>query len=274
VASRTAIVGVVNQTADSFSDGGLHLDTGRALERSLELAEQGADVVELGPASSHPDAAPVPAEQEIRRLAPVLDALLERGIAVSVDSWKPETQRYCMERGVRMLNDIQGFPDPDLYPELARSACRLVVMHSIQDRGKATRESRDADRVVAGVYEFFDARVPALEAAGVARERLILDPGMGYFVGRDPDPSLALLDELPRLRATFALPLLVSVSRKSFLGALTGRDGAARAGPSDGPLGRAPGRGSRADRGRSPALLPARPRPVLPRDRLRLSPPA
>jgi dihydropteroate synthase type 2 len=218
------LVGIVNVTADSFSDGGRTLEPGAAIERARELIAAGADRVELGAASSHPDAAPVPAAEEIRRLAPVLDELLGAGVPLAVDSWQPEVQRYCLRRGVQMLNDIQGFPHPELYRELREADALLVVMHSLQERGRATRVSLDPEGAVERVYRFFETRLAELVSAGIPRERLVLDPGMGFFLGSTPEPSLALLRELPRLRRRFALPVLVSVSRKSFLGSLTGRD--------------------------------------------------
>jgi len=213
----------VNVTADSFSDGGRFLDADDAVAHALALVEAGADVVELGPASSHPDAVQVPADEEICRLDPVLDALAPAGLTIAVDSWKTPTQRHCLARGVAMLNDIQGFADASFYPELRDSDCTLVVMHSVQGRGPATRVSQGPEDVLAHLDAFFEERVGALEAAGVDRQRLVLDPGMGFFLGDAPEPSLAVLHELPRLKERFGLPLLVSVSRKSFLGALTGR---------------------------------------------------
>lgn len=212
----------MNVTTDSFSDGGLYLDPERAIAHACALAKDGADAVDLGPASSHPDASPVSPETEIERLAPVVAALAERGIPVSVDSYRPETQAWALARGVAWLNDIRGFPDASLYPALARSDCRLVVMHSIQ-RGPATRQAASPDAVLAGMREFFAERVAALTRAGVARERLVLDPGMGFFLGDAPEPSLAALRALPELRERYGCELLVCVSRKSFLGALTGR---------------------------------------------------
>jgi dihydropteroate synthase type 2 len=225
---KPRLVGVVNLTADSFSDGGRYLDPTAAVAHAHRLAAEGADVVELGPASTHPDAAPVPAAEEIRRLAPVLDALLSEGLALSVDSREPETQRYALGRGVAYLNDVAGFPDPALYPELAAARASLVVMHAVRESGGATREALAPARVLDGIYAFFERRVAALAAAGVARERLVLDPGMGFFLGGSAAASLAVLRDLPRLRRTFGLPVLVSVSRKSFLGELTGRPVAER----------------------------------------------
>lgn len=224
---RPALVGVVNVTADSFSDGGRWLDPAAALRHARSLVAAGADVIEIGPASSHPDAAAVPAEEELRRALPLLEAL--RGeVPVSIDSFQPATQRACARAGAAFLNDTRGFPDAEVLRDLAGADCRLVVMHAVQRGGRATRAPTDPDAVVARVFDFFDDRLAALDSAGIARERIVLDPGMGFFLGNDPEPSLRVLRALPALRARFGLPLLVSVSRKSFLGALTGRDVGAR----------------------------------------------
>lgn len=220
---RPSIVGVVNLTPDSFSDGGRYLEPAAALAHARQLLDDGADLVELGPASSHPDADGVAPAEEIRRLEAVLGPLLASGAAVGVDTFQPETQRWALARGVGWLNDIQGFPEPELYPDLARAQARLVVMHSVQRRGRASRMRTAPAAVLAGVEAFLRERVAALAAAGVARGRLILDPGMGFFLGSDPEPSVLALRRLRKLRAELGLPILVSVSRKSFLGALTGR---------------------------------------------------
>jgi dihydropteroate synthase type 2 len=225
---RARIVGVVNVTADSFSDGGRFLEPAAAIARARRLLADGADRVELGAAASHPDAVEVTSSEEIRRLEPILDALLAEGLAVGVDTSRPETQRYCLERGVPWLNDIRGFPDESVYEALVKSECRLVVMHQVQGAHRADRSDRDADRVLEGIDRFFTDRIDALVSAGVARARLVVDPGMGFFLARSPEPSLAVLRALPLLRERFGLPVLVSVSRKSFLGSLTGRGVAER----------------------------------------------
>jgi dihydropteroate synthase len=222
-AGRIGIIGVVNITEDSFSDGGLYLDPEKAIRQALELMEDGADAVDLGPAASHPDAKEVSAAEEIRRLEPVLDRLFASGVPVSVDSNKPTTQRYALGRGVDYLNDVQGFPDPELYPELAEASCKLIVMHSLQSGQRATRETTDPETVLGRVTDFFAGRVRALEDSGINRDRIILDPGMGFFLGSNPEPSLVVLRAIGHLRRRFGLPVLVSVSRKSFLRTLTGR---------------------------------------------------
>jgi dihydropteroate synthase type 2 len=150
--------------------------------------------------------------------------LLAENAAVSVDSCLPETQRYAVRRGVSYLNDIRGFPDPSTYPLLARAGCRLVVMHSVQRAGRATREQVDAATLLDEIDAFFAGRIDALCTAGVRRDRLILDPGMGFFLGSDAEASLRVLRGVRDLKRRFALPVLVSVSRKSFLGALTGAE--------------------------------------------------
>ena len=229
-AGRPRIIGIVNITEDSFSDGGRYLTSAAALEHAYRLRAEGADIIELGPAASHPGAAQVtPAEQQ-RRLEPVMDALTADDIPVSVDSFVPDVQRFAIARGAAYLNDIQGFSDPALHPELACAGCRLVVMHSVQRTGPATVIPTDPALTWAGIEEFFAGRLAALQDAGVGPERMIIDPGLGYFLGSNPEPSLIALAGIRHLKTRFGLPVLVSPSRKSFLRELTGR-GTADTGP-------------------------------------------
>ncbi len=222
------IAGILNITEDSFSDGGLYLDSGAALARAGELLEDGADLIDIGPASSHPDSCEVSAEEEIRRLRPLLEGGLPPGIEISVDSWRPQTQLFAISKGVSYLNDIRGFAYPEIYPRLAAARCRLIVMHSLSGGGKALREDAGPEQVWKSIREFFDTRLAALEGAGVARERMILDPGMGFFLGSRVESSVCVLRRLAQLKERYALPLMVSVSRKSFLGALSKRKAADR----------------------------------------------
>jgi dihydropteroate synthase type 2 len=218
------IVGIVNITEDSFSDGGRYLDPEAAIVHARRLRAEGADVIELGPAASHPGSAPVTAAQEQCRLAPVLERLAADGIPVSVDSFRPETQRFSISAGAAYINDIHGFGDPDMYPALAASQCQLIVMHAIQSAGSATRVVTDAGAVWDGTRRFFAKRLAALREAGISGDRIIIDPGLGYFLGSTPGPSLAALAGIRELKAAFGVPVLASPSRKSFLRALTGRD--------------------------------------------------
>lgn len=217
------LFGILNITPDSFSDGGRFLDPAAALAHAHKLAADGADALDLGAAASNPNADAVPSAVEISRLAPIVAAMREEGVPVSVDTFSPEVQRWAMTEGVAYLNDIQGFPDPTLYPELAACDAKLIVMHSVQGRGKATRIDVPPTEIYERVLRFFEARLAALEKAGVARARLILDPGMGFFLGADPETSFAMLRRTRDLKAAFGLPVLISVSRKSFLRKITGR---------------------------------------------------
>lgn len=217
------LFGILNVTSDSFSDGGAHLDPKKALEHALYLREAGADVIDVGPASSHPDSAPVSAQTEIGRLTPIVPVLREKNIAVSIDSCRPDVQRWALRQGVDWINDIHGFPDAAVYPELADADCRLVVMHAIQSGGAATRIPPPEGDVFGHVCRFFEARIDALVSAGIAQNRLVMDPGMGFFLGNTPEPSLTMLARIDELKNIFGLPVLVSVSRKSFLRTLSGR---------------------------------------------------
>ncbi len=217
------ILGILNITSDSFSDGGKYLAPEAALAHAQALAQEGADIIDIGAASSHPDAARVEAEVEIARLAAVLPALKQMGLSLSIDSFSSQVQRWALAQDVDYLNDIHGFPDTALYPELASSSVKLIVMHAVQKEGVATRTDVPCGEIFGRVTAFFDARVKALTNAGIARDRLILDPGMGQFVGTDPENSLILLRRLSELRARYDLPLLVSVSRKGFLRRIAGR---------------------------------------------------
>jgi dihydropteroate synthase type 2 len=217
------ILGILNITEDSFSDGGKFLAADAALAHAEKLMTDGADGIDIGAASSNPDSKPVSPETEIMRLGAVLPALKARGIPLSIDSFNPAVQRFALAQGVDWLNDIHGFPDAALYPALAASPAKLIVMHMVQARGVAVRTDVPPSEIFDRVTGFFDARIAALTAAGIARDRLILDPGMGQFVGTDPQNSLILLRRLSELKARHGLPLLISVSRKGFLRRLTGQ---------------------------------------------------
>lgn len=217
------LFGILNVTTDSFSDGGRFLGPAAAIAQGLALAAAGADVIDIGAASSNPDAARVGAETEIARLGAVVPALMEAGLAISVDSYEAEVQLWALERGVAWLNDIQGFPDAAMYSRLADSEAGLIVMHAVQGRGRAARIDVPPDAIMVRMFGFFDARLAALEKAGVARERIVLDPGMGFFLGTNPETSLEALRRLPALKARYGLKVLVSVSRKSFIRAIAVR---------------------------------------------------
>jgi dihydropteroate synthase type 2 len=217
------ILGILNITEDSFSDGGKFLAPDAAIAQAERLIGDGADAIDIGAASSNPGAKPVAPEIEIMRLASVLPALGAKAIPLSIDTFNPAVQRFALAQGVGYLNDVHGFPDASLYPALAASGCGLIVMHMVQETGVAVRTEIPPGEIFDRVIRFFDARIAALTGAGIARDRLILDPGMGQFVGADPENSLILLRRLPELKARYGLPILISVSRKGFLRKLTGQ---------------------------------------------------
>ena len=217
------ILGILNITTDSFSDGGKYLEPGAALFHAQAMAQSGADIIDIGAASSNPDSISVASDVEIARLAAVVPELKVKGLSLSIDSFSSDVQRWALAEGVDYLNDIHGFADSALYPDLAQASARLIVMHMVQEKGVAVRTDVPPEQIWGRVTGFFDARIKALTEAGVAGERLILDPGMGQFVGTDPENSLILLRRIPDLKARYGLPVLVSVSRKGFVRRLAGR---------------------------------------------------
>jgi len=216
------ILGILNVTRDSFSDGGRHLDPESAVARGLALVEEGADVVDVGAESTRPEAEQVPAEEEIRRLEPVVSALVAAGVKVSVDTWKPAVMRRAAELGAAFVNDVRGLREDGAVEAVRDTGVRVILMHSTSAEARASRAAAPAGDVVEHVARFFEERLAELEAAGIDRARVVLDPGMGLFLAEDPGPSLRVLARLHDLRQP-GTELLVSTSRKSFIGAVLGR---------------------------------------------------
>ena len=217
------IVGIVNVTEDSFSDGGQFLAADAAIDHARDLAKGGADYLELGPASSSPDSIHVSSKDQIARLAPVIEELASCGLPISIDSTDSDVLKFGLEAGASMLNDVRGFPDPRIYAELADSSASLVVVHSLLELERAARNDATPERVLASIDYFFETRLKELVRSGIGEDRLIVDPGMGFFLGSNPKASIAVLQRIPELRARFGRPIFISVSRKSFLRAITGQ---------------------------------------------------
>lgn len=220
---RPEIFGIVNVTRDSFSDGGRFLAADAALEHAEQLLQDGADVLDIGAESTHPDAEDVSDVEEVRRLEPVVGPLVAQGATVSVDTTKPRVMRAMVELGARWINDVNGFRDEDAMQVVADApeAVRFVVMFSRSQGPRADRRDHASEGLLGDLRAFFDERQRMFAAAGVSRARVVFDPGMGFFLGRGALPSLTVLRHLHPLCESHG-PLLVSVSRKSFLGEVTG----------------------------------------------------
>ena len=219
LSARTLVMGILNVTPDSFSDGGRWLEPAAAISRGRELFAQGADLVDLGAESTRPGAVPVPAAEQVRRLEPVLRALAgESGAVLSVDTRSAEVAAAALELGARAINDVSAMADPDMAAAVAPSGAGLVLMHM---RGTPETMQGDLryDDVVAEVAAYLGRRLEAAAGAGIAAERVALDPGIGF--GKSAEQSLRLLARTDAL-AALGRPLLVGASRKSFLARLLG----------------------------------------------------
>jgi dihydropteroate synthase len=213
-------MGIVNVTADSFSDGGRFLDPDWAIEHGLKLHADGAAMVDVGGESTRPGAPPVPAAVETKRVVPVVRGLVREGVAVSVDTMKPEVMRAAIEAGASVINDVLGFRAAGAVEAVANETVGVVVMHMQGTPATMQKEPR-YDDVVAEVAAFLRERAAALEAAGVARERIVVDPGFGF--GKNVEHNRALFRGLPRI-AALGYRVLAGVSRKRMIGEFTGRD--------------------------------------------------
>ena len=214
------VMGVLNITPDSFSDGGHFTDLAYALDHAEAMLAQGADVLDIGGESSRPGARSLPVREELSRVMPVLYALRDCGKPLSVDTCKPEVMREALLAGADMINDIHAFLAPGAIEAVRESDCALCIMH-MQNQPQTMQQQPQYEDVVAEVIAFLQQRVVCLTAAGVARDRLCIDPGFGF--GKTLAHNLALLHHLPQIQAALDLPLLVGLSRKSMLGAITGK---------------------------------------------------
>jgi dihydropteroate synthase type 2 len=215
------LVGIVNITEDSFSDGGAHLAPADAIAHGERLLAQGAAWLDLGAESSNPDGKAVPAEVEIARLRPVLAHFKRQNAHLSVDTHKPEVMRVALAEGADMINDITALAAPGAVEALAGHDAKVVLMYSRGPDARADRTVRPHHPVIPEILGYFQQRLAALAQQGIARGRILIDPGMGFFLGANPEPSLWVLKHLGLLGA-LGCPLYVSVSRKSFIGAQLG----------------------------------------------------
>ena len=215
---RPLVMGIVNATTDSFSDGGRPRGLRARIERAHELASAGADLIDVGGESGVTDRPPVPAAEEIRRVAPLIDRLVRDGLSVSVDTWKAEVARAALAAGAAMVNDASGLRDPGIVGACAEADAGLVVTHT-----RAAPKEKvfpGYDDVVTDVLAFLRARVAVAVEGGVEADRIVVDPGPD--LAKTPAETVELLRGLERIRE-LGRPVMLAVSRKDFVGAITGR---------------------------------------------------
>jgi len=223
--SRPLVMGIVNVTPDSFSDGGQFSTTSLAIEHAMKLVEDGADILDIGGESTRPNAEPVSLEEELRRVIPVIEGIARRcDTPISIDTYKPPVMRAAVAAGASLVNDVRGLQEPGAIEVVAQCNAGVCLMH-MPGTPQTMQNDPRYDDVVAEVRDFLLARAAACETAGISRERIMLDPGFGF--GKRSVHNIALLRELEPL-CRLGYPVLVGLSRKSVLGQITGNDVADR----------------------------------------------
>ena len=217
---RPRVLGIVNVTPDSFSDGGEHATVDAAIAHGMKLAEEGADVLDIGGESTRPGAEAVSIEEELRRVIPVIAALAKQAaLPVSIDTSKPEVMRAAVEAGAGMINDVFGLRREGALDAAAALGVPVVLMHMLGEP-RSMQDAPHYDDVVADVHRFLAERIFAAEMAGIAKRRIVVDPGFGF--GKTLAHNLALLAQLDRF-TELGVPVLAGLSRKKTIGELTGR---------------------------------------------------
>lgn len=217
---RPLVMGIVNVTPDSFSDGGQHDDTDSAVAHARQLIEEGAQILDLGGESTRPGADPVSITDELDRLLPVIEALRDCGVPLSIDTFKPEVMRATLDAGADMINDIYGFRQPGAIEAVAQSRCGLCVMHMKGEPRTMQAVPPEYTDLIGEIGLFLGSRAQKLRAAWVDPRRIVLDPGFGF--GKTADQNFQLLRRLSSLRSG-GYPLLIGLSRKNMIGQATGR---------------------------------------------------
>ncbi|MCA3561208.1 MAG: dihydropteroate synthase [Aestuariivirga sp.] len=216
---RPLIMGIVNVTPDSFSDGGLNAEAERAIAHGLQLAKDGADILDVGGESTRPGSEGVPEAEELRRVLPVIAALAAQGFTVSVDTRKANVMRAAIDAGAKIVNDVAALTyEPAAMQAMAEATCPVILMHA-QGDPKTMQLSPQYDDVALDVFDWLEARIGACIAAGIARERIVADPGIGF--GKSFRHNIDVLRQFTLYHA-LGVPLLMGLSRKGFIGALTG----------------------------------------------------
>jgi len=215
------IMGIVNTTPDSFSDGGAHFDADAAVAHGVKLAEEGADLLDIGGESTRPGAQEVPLDEELRRVIPVIERLAkDTALPISIDTSKPEVMRAAVAAGAGMINDVYGLRREGALDAAAGLGVPVVLMHMLGEP-RTMQASPEYDDVVGEVHRFLAERIFAAEMAGIARKNIVVDPGFGF--GKTTQHNLQLLAQLRRF-TELGVPVLAGLSRKKTIGELTGRD--------------------------------------------------
>ena len=217
---RPRVMGILNVTPDSFADGGRFVDRGKALDHARRMTADGADIIDIGGESTRPGANPVPEDVEMQRVIPLVEALVREGMRVSVDTQKPAVMRAALAAGAGMINDVRALQESGSMEVLAASNAAVCLMH-MQGEPRTMQAEPRYDDVVTEVRDFLVQRARCCEAAGIARDRIVIDPGFGF--GKTVAHNLALLRSLRIFEAT-GYPVLAGLSRKSMLGGFAGRD--------------------------------------------------
>ena len=221
VLDRVRVMGIVNVTPDSFSDGGAYATTDAAVAHALQLAEQGADILDIGGESTRPDASAVDVDEELRRVIPVIDRLArETSLPISIDTSRPEVMRAAIEAGAGLINDVRALRLEGALDMAAQLGVPVVLMH-MQGEPQSMQHSPHYDDVVGEVHRFLAERIFAAEMAGIAKKNIVVDPGFGF--GKTLEHNLALLAQMESFSA-LGVPLLAGLSRKKTIGELTGRE--------------------------------------------------
>ncbi len=224
--STPKVMGILNVTPDSFSDGGKFNQLDQSIAHAMQLVEEGAAVLDIGGESTRPNATPVPLDEELRRVIPVIEALVARNLPIplSIDTYKPAVMLAAIEAGASIINDVRGLQEPGALQVTAESDAGVCIMH-MQGTPQTMQENPHYDDVVVEVKAFLTTQREACLAAGIARNRIMLDPGFGF--GKTRAHNIRLAQSLPEL-IDLGCPLLVGLSRKSVLGQMTGNDVDAR----------------------------------------------
>ncbi len=229
---RPLVMGIVNATPDSFSDGNGHVGTAECVQRALRMVAEGADIIDVGGESTRPGALPTDREEELRRVVPIVRSLAGRiDVPISIDTRKPEVAAAAIEAGASMINDVSGLSDPAMVDIATQYGVPVVLMHMLGDPStmQAVVEANSYEDVIADIMWFWEERMEMAESRGLGRDRIILDPGIGF--GKLMEHNLEILDRLREMRCA-GRPLLVGASRKGFIGRITGEPPAERLGGS------------------------------------------